>query len=216
MSTRDLIALATQTASKLETVAPSLLKIALDLIKQLLSVCDQNKISLEHVPAFSLRNNEWNAALIQIFRVFYEEELDQAIDAGKVNAPIANSLFVKPTDSAESHSISNILYNYLNALHDRRNMIKPFPNTEEYRSVKGAPTPTISRSREIKDKDLNFIDDNLKLSITTVNQKFFGYKKEISRKPSIEINHTLPEINPTELKFSTIRGLDNTDDEEIK
>jgi hypothetical protein len=74
--------------------------------------------------------------------------------------------------------------------------------------VKGAPTPITNQSREIKDKDLNFIDENLKLSITTVNQKFFGYKQETIRKQSIEINHKLPELNPTELRFSTIRGLD--------
>jgi len=64
MSTRDLIALAAQTAQKTETVAPTLLKIALDLVHQLLTVCDDNKISVERIPAFALRSNEWNAALI--------------------------------------------------------------------------------------------------------------------------------------------------------
>ena len=119
MSTRDLIALATQTASKLKKVAPSLLNIALDLIKQLLAVCDHNKISVEHIPAFSLRSNEWNAALIQIFRVFYEEELDLALETGQVDAPLTNSMFVSRIVDPEV-SLSRILYKYLTALNERR------------------------------------------------------------------------------------------------
>ncbi len=73
MSIRDLIALATNTTKK-ETVAPQLLTIALDLVQQLLDVCDNNNVRLDTIPAFSMRNNEWSAALIQIFAVFYRDE----------------------------------------------------------------------------------------------------------------------------------------------
>ncbi len=99
MSTRDLIALAAQTVSKPETVTPSLLNIALDLVQQLLNVCDNNRISLEHIPAFALRSNEWNTALIQIFRAFYEEELAFSINNSIFDAPKNPTLFVTPLTS---------------------------------------------------------------------------------------------------------------------
>jgi hypothetical protein len=71
-------------------------------------------------------------------------------------------------------SISNVLYSYLTNLHERRVINKPFPNTEEYRSVQGAPTPVTKHKREIKDEDLYYIQENLKKSVSEINIEVFG------------------------------------------
>jgi len=89
------------------------------------------------IHGFSIGDNEWNAALIQIFNSSYEEELSAACWAESITEPKSRKEYLPLMSSGKpsKNSLSNILYSYLINIHERRLRNKPLPNTEEYRSV---------------------------------------------------------------------------------
>lgn len=77
-------------------------------------------------------------------------------------------------------------------LHERRIRLKPFTNTATYRSIDGNPVPNLRARVEIKDYDLNFIQNYLNEVKEKIQSRF--------RPNSVDVSDKLKFENPALIK----------------